>query len=156
MKNLVACLSYFQLTLRASIQTLARVLPQPPQRIVSQYPCHERVYSQRSSQLTPPLLGALRSVPSVNTSDVLSIQSEAENRFVLEQLWSSGFPHQTLWLSMFFNPDSKNHRVSRRNRKSFLLAGFCFLIADRLLQNDDTEHGKTAPLPSRRSRQCVW
>uniref|UniRef100_A0A8C5A8F1 Phospholipase A2 receptor 1 n=1 Tax=Gadus morhua TaxID=8049 RepID=A0A8C5A8F1_GADMO len=76
----------------------------PPSQL---YPCHERVYSQRSSQLTPPLLGALRSVPSVNTSDVLSIQSEAENRFVLEQLWSSGFPHQTLWLSMFFNPDTK-------------------------------------------------
>ncbi|CAL8246528.1 unnamed protein product [Lota lota] len=43
----------------------------------------------------------------VNTSDVLSIQSETENRFVLEQLWSSGFPHQTLWLGMFFNTDTE-------------------------------------------------
>lgn len=44
----------------------------------------------------------------VNTSDVLTIESEKENRFVLEQLWSSGFLHHTVWLGMYFNIDSKN------------------------------------------------
>ena len=82
--------------------------------------------SQLPSQLTHPFSWALRSVLSVNTSDVLSIQSETENRFVLEQLWSSGFPHQTLWLGMFFNPDSKNHRVGRRIQNGFCLAGSCW------------------------------
>uniref|UniRef100_A0A667XUF8 Phospholipase A2 receptor 1 n=1 Tax=Myripristis murdjan TaxID=586833 RepID=A0A667XUF8_9TELE len=43
----------------------------------------------------------------VNTSDVLTIASETENRFVLEQLWSSGFPQQTVWLGMHFKTDSK-------------------------------------------------
>ncbi|KAJ3594100.1 hypothetical protein NHX12_006432 [Muraenolepis orangiensis] len=43
----------------------------------------------------------------VNTSDVLSVRSEAENRFVLEQLWSSGFPHQTLWLGAVFDGDTE-------------------------------------------------
>uniref|UniRef100_A0A3P8UC50 Phospholipase A2 receptor 1 n=1 Tax=Amphiprion percula TaxID=161767 RepID=A0A3P8UC50_AMPPE len=42
----------------------------------------------------------------VNTSDVLTIESETENRFVLEQLWSSGFHHQTLWLGLYFNIDT--------------------------------------------------
>uniref|UniRef100_A0A4W5N1G4 C-type lectin domain-containing protein n=1 Tax=Hucho hucho TaxID=62062 RepID=A0A4W5N1G4_9TELE len=41
-----------------------------------------------------------------NTSEVLTIQTEMENRFVLEQLWSYGFPHQTVWLGMFFNTDT--------------------------------------------------
>lgn len=44
----------------------------------------------------------------VNTSDVLTIESETENRFVLEQLWSSGFLHHTVWLGMYFNIDSEN------------------------------------------------
>lgn len=44
----------------------------------------------------------------VNTSDVLTIESEIENRFVLEQLWPSGFPHHPVWLGMYFNSDSKN------------------------------------------------
>lgn len=44
----------------------------------------------------------------VNTSDVLTIESETENRFVLEQLWSAGFLHQSVWLGMYFNTDSKN------------------------------------------------
>lgn len=44
----------------------------------------------------------------VNTSDVLTIESETENRFVLEQLWSSGFLHHAVWLGMYFNTDSKN------------------------------------------------
>ena len=48
----------------------------------------------------------------VNTSDVLTIESETENRFVLEQLWSSGLRHQTVWLGMHFNIDSKNPLVS--------------------------------------------
>ncbi|XP_073320103.1 secretory phospholipase A2 receptor [Pagrus major] len=42
----------------------------------------------------------------VNTSDVLTIESEKENRFVLEQLWSSGFLHHTVWLGMYFNIDT--------------------------------------------------
>lgn len=42
----------------------------------------------------------------VNTSDVLTIENETENRFILEQLWSLGFLHQTLWLGMHFNIDT--------------------------------------------------
>uniref|UniRef100_A0A3B4X721 Phospholipase A2 receptor 1 n=1 Tax=Seriola lalandi dorsalis TaxID=1841481 RepID=A0A3B4X721_SERLL len=42
----------------------------------------------------------------VNTSDVLTIESETENRFILEQLWSSGFLHHTVWLGMYFNIDT--------------------------------------------------
>ncbi|KAM9765691.1 secretory phospholipase A2 receptor [Menidia menidia] len=42
----------------------------------------------------------------VNTSDVLTIESETENRFVLEQLWSLGFVHQTVWLGLHFNIDT--------------------------------------------------
>ncbi|KAG7482086.1 hypothetical protein JOB18_012771 [Solea senegalensis] len=42
----------------------------------------------------------------VNTSDVLTIESETENRFVLEQLWSSGLRHQTVWLGMYFRTDT--------------------------------------------------
>ncbi|XP_056268990.1 secretory phospholipase A2 receptor isoform X2 [Pseudoliparis swirei] len=42
----------------------------------------------------------------VNTSDVLTIESETENRFVLEQLWSSGFLHHAVWLGMYFNTDT--------------------------------------------------
>uniref|UniRef100_A0A3P8UHD1 Phospholipase A2 receptor 1 n=1 Tax=Cynoglossus semilaevis TaxID=244447 RepID=A0A3P8UHD1_CYNSE len=45
---------------------------------------------------------------TINTSDVLSVESETENRFVLEQLWASGIHHQTLWLGMHFNPACKN------------------------------------------------
>ncbi|XP_056134083.1 secretory phospholipase A2 receptor [Lampris incognitus] len=44
----------------------------------------------------------------VNTSDVLTIENETENRFVLEQLWLSGFPHQTVWLGMYFNTDTES------------------------------------------------
>ncbi|XP_074522887.1 secretory phospholipase A2 receptor [Halichoeres trimaculatus] len=42
----------------------------------------------------------------VNTSDVLTIESETENRFVLEQLWTSGYLHQSVWLGMYFNIDT--------------------------------------------------
>uniref|UniRef100_A0A7N8Y3Z2 Phospholipase A2 receptor 1 n=1 Tax=Mastacembelus armatus TaxID=205130 RepID=A0A7N8Y3Z2_9TELE len=42
----------------------------------------------------------------VNISDVLTIKSETENRFILEQLLSSGFLHQTVWLGMHFNIDT--------------------------------------------------
>ncbi|MED6232016.1 hypothetical protein ATANTOWER_018062, partial [Ataeniobius toweri] len=42
----------------------------------------------------------------VNTSDVLTIESETENHFVLEQLLSSGFLHRTIWLGMYFNVDT--------------------------------------------------
>ncbi|XP_020493615.2 secretory phospholipase A2 receptor [Labrus bergylta] len=42
----------------------------------------------------------------VNTSDVLTIESETENRFVLEQLWSSGYLHQSVWLGIYFNIDT--------------------------------------------------
>ncbi|KAF3686592.1 Secretory phospholipase A2 receptor [Channa argus] len=42
----------------------------------------------------------------VNNSDILTIESETENRFVLEQLWSSDFLHQTVWLGMYFNTDT--------------------------------------------------
>uniref|UniRef100_A0A3Q3WZL2 Uncharacterized protein n=1 Tax=Mola mola TaxID=94237 RepID=A0A3Q3WZL2_MOLML len=42
----------------------------------------------------------------VNASDVLTIESEKENRFILEQLWSSGFLHHTIWLGMYFNNDN--------------------------------------------------
>ncbi|XP_037835854.1 secretory phospholipase A2 receptor isoform X2 [Kryptolebias marmoratus] len=41
-----------------------------------------------------------------NTSDVLTIEDETENRFVLEQLWSSGFLHHAVWLGMSFNTDT--------------------------------------------------
>lgn len=44
----------------------------------------------------------------VNTSDVLTIENETENRFVLEQLWSSGFLHHTIWLGMYFNTDTNS------------------------------------------------
>lgn len=43
----------------------------------------------------------------VNTSDILAIETETENRFVLEKLWSLGFVQQSVWLGMFFNIDSK-------------------------------------------------
>ncbi|XP_054627640.1 secretory phospholipase A2 receptor isoform X2 [Dunckerocampus dactyliophorus] len=42
----------------------------------------------------------------VNISDILSIENEVENRFVLEQLWSSGFLHQSMWLGLYFNIDN--------------------------------------------------
>eukprot|EP00064_Thunnus_orientalis_P003314 superscaffoldBa00000265_g3323 len=42
----------------------------------------------------------------VNTSDVLTIENETENRFVLEQLWSTGFLHQSMWLGIYFNIDT--------------------------------------------------
>ncbi|KAL1021870.1 hypothetical protein UPYG_G00019100 [Umbra pygmaea] len=44
----------------------------------------------------------------VNSSDVLTIETEKENRFVLEQLWTYSFPHQTIWLGMFLNTDTDN------------------------------------------------
>lgn len=52
----------------------------------------------------------------VNTSDLLTIESDTENRFVLEQLWSSGFLHHTVWLGMYFNIDSKNLSHSRTHQ----------------------------------------
>ncbi|XP_043999660.1 secretory phospholipase A2 receptor isoform X2 [Gambusia affinis] len=42
----------------------------------------------------------------VNTSDILTIESETENRFVLEQLRSSGSLHRTIWLGMYFSIDT--------------------------------------------------
>ncbi|KAM7424371.1 hypothetical protein PAMA_000626 [Pampus argenteus] len=42
----------------------------------------------------------------VNSSDVLTVESETENRFVLEQLWSTGFLHQNMWLGIYFNFDT--------------------------------------------------
>lgn len=45
---------------------------------------------------------------AVNNSDVLTVVSDKENRFVLEQLWTLGLLHQTVWLGMYFNQDSKN------------------------------------------------
>ncbi|XP_059208069.1 secretory phospholipase A2 receptor [Centropristis striata] len=44
----------------------------------------------------------------VNTSDVLTVESETENRFVLEQLWSSGLIHHAVWLGMHFNIDTES------------------------------------------------
>lgn len=41
-----------------------------------------------------------------NTSEVLTIETETENRFILEQLWSLGFVHQSVWLGMLFNVDT--------------------------------------------------
>lgn len=35
--------------------------------------------------------------------------SDKENRFVLEQLWTMGLLHQTVWLGMYFNQDSTSH-----------------------------------------------
>lgn len=52
----------------------------------------------------------------VNTSDVLTIESDTENRFVLEQLWSLGFLHQAVWLGMYFNIDSKNLSPSHNHQ----------------------------------------
>uniref|UniRef100_A0AAZ3SSB5 Phospholipase A2 receptor 1 n=1 Tax=Oncorhynchus tshawytscha TaxID=74940 RepID=A0AAZ3SSB5_ONCTS len=66
----------------------------------------------RRADCEMPLQGALCHVPPpseyslANTSEVLTIQTETENRFVLEQLWSYGFPHQAVWLGMFFNTDT--------------------------------------------------
>lgn len=45
---------------------------------------------------------------AANNSDVLTVVSDKENRFVLEQLWTLGLLHQTVWLGMSFNRDSKN------------------------------------------------
>ncbi|KAJ8003556.1 hypothetical protein DPEC_G00149580 [Dallia pectoralis] len=42
----------------------------------------------------------------VNTSDVTTVGTEAENRFVMTLLGSYGFPHQTVWLGMSFNTDA--------------------------------------------------
>ncbi|KAM7405944.1 hypothetical protein PAMP_000354 [Pampus punctatissimus] len=42
----------------------------------------------------------------VNSSDVLTVESETENRFVLEQLLSTGFLHQNMWLGIYFNIDT--------------------------------------------------
>ncbi|XP_072321542.1 secretory phospholipase A2 receptor [Eucyclogobius newberryi] len=44
----------------------------------------------------------------LNTSDVLTIETETENLFILEQLWSLGFVHQAVWLGMFFNADTES------------------------------------------------
>ncbi|TNM90933.1 hypothetical protein fugu_003222 [Takifugu bimaculatus] len=43
-----------------------------------------------------------------NNSDVLTIMSDQENRFVLEQLWTLGLLHQTVWLGMDFNQDNNS------------------------------------------------
>ncbi|XP_034536197.1 secretory phospholipase A2 receptor [Notolabrus celidotus] len=42
----------------------------------------------------------------VNTSDVLTVESETESRFILEQLWTSGYLHQSVWLGMYLNIDT--------------------------------------------------
>ncbi|XP_024150676.1 secretory phospholipase A2 receptor [Oryzias melastigma] len=42
------------------------------------------------------------------SSNLLTITSKAENRFILEQLWSSGFIHQSIWLGMYFNIDTNS------------------------------------------------
>lgn len=69
----------------------------------------------------------------VNTSDILTIESEKENRFVLEQLWSSGYLHHTVWLGMYFNIDSEYlspcriHLMIPINCSLFSLSsGLCF------------------------------
>lgn len=41
-----------------------------------------------------------------NSSDVLTIRSDEESRFVLEQLASYGLPHQTVWLGILFDTDT--------------------------------------------------
>lgn len=43
-----------------------------------------------------------------NNTDVLTIETEKENRFVLEQLWSLGFIHHTVWLGLRLNNGSKD------------------------------------------------
>ncbi|XP_061090815.1 secretory phospholipase A2 receptor isoform X1 [Conger conger] len=41
-----------------------------------------------------------------NASDLLTIKSEEENRFVLKELKSYGFPHQTMWLGIIYDTDN--------------------------------------------------
>ncbi|XP_028835603.1 secretory phospholipase A2 receptor isoform X2 [Denticeps clupeoides] len=41
-----------------------------------------------------------------NSSDVLTIRSEEENRFVMEQLGSYGLPHQIVWLGISYDTDN--------------------------------------------------
>lgn len=43
-----------------------------------------------------------------NTTDILTVETEKENRFVLEQLWSLGFIHHTVWLGLRLSNDSKD------------------------------------------------
>lgn len=43
-----------------------------------------------------------------NNSDVLTVVSDKENRFVLEQLWTLGLLHQSVWLGMSFNQDNNS------------------------------------------------
>lgn len=43
-----------------------------------------------------------------NATDILSIETEKENRFVLEQLWSLGFIHHTVWLGLRLSNNSEN------------------------------------------------
>uniref|UniRef100_A0A3P9I5P8 Phospholipase A2 receptor 1 n=1 Tax=Oryzias latipes TaxID=8090 RepID=A0A3P9I5P8_ORYLA len=42
------------------------------------------------------------------SSNLLTITSKKENDFILEQLWSSGFIHQSIWLGMNFNIDTNS------------------------------------------------
>ncbi|XP_036401571.1 secretory phospholipase A2 receptor [Megalops cyprinoides] len=42
----------------------------------------------------------------VNSSDLLTIKSEEENHFILEELKSYGFPHQTMWLGILYDTDN--------------------------------------------------
>ncbi|XP_028972623.2 secretory phospholipase A2 receptor [Esox lucius] len=44
----------------------------------------------------------------VNTSDVMTIESETDHRFVMTLLCSYGFPHQSVWLGMSFNADTRS------------------------------------------------
>ncbi|XP_076159863.1 secretory phospholipase A2 receptor isoform X1 [Alosa pseudoharengus] len=41
-----------------------------------------------------------------NSSDMLTIRSEEESHFILEQLGSYGLPHQTVWLGILFDTDT--------------------------------------------------
>ncbi|XP_064183474.1 secretory phospholipase A2 receptor [Anguilla rostrata] len=41
-----------------------------------------------------------------NASDLMTIKTEDENRFVLEELKSYGFPHQMMWLGIIYDTDN--------------------------------------------------
>ncbi|XP_075903763.1 secretory phospholipase A2 receptor isoform X2 [Nelusetta ayraudi] len=43
-----------------------------------------------------------------NTTDILTVDTEKENRFVLEQLWSLGFIHHTVWLGLRLSNDTES------------------------------------------------
>lgn len=70
-----------------------------------------------------------------NTSEVLTIQTEMENRFVLEQLWSYGFPHQTVWLGMFFNTDGKHMLPQVSSLQNKQLSGLAYNINQQLAKD---------------------